>query len=94
MRNISGVETQTAEKHKNVVERPIVPKYLTMPHYSKARARAWLAWRKQGTDNPDYDDLLRDGGYDLYRLASKIQKKRQSKFKPVLDELLQEQPNG
>ena len=67
----------------------IIPRYLPMEKNSTERALAWIAWRiESARQKLTFDDLLRDGAYDLYRCVSVDAKKREQKFRPVLEKIL------
>ena len=71
------------------MKRKIVPDFWRMQQGSMIRAKAWLAWRTSDCEML-YDDLLRDGSYDLFSNISTCNKKRCKLFKKQLDMLLEQ----
>ena len=68
----------------------IVPRWLTMPN-NKARLIAWLEWKRIKPDEFSFEDILRDGSYDLFRSVSESDPTRRRLFRALYDTLTKQE---
>ena len=69
-----------------ITQQGCVPKWLGMRN-GKERLIAWLKWRGVTVQNFDFQEVLRDGSYDLFHTVSESDSKRQKLFKELYDTL-------